>query len=347
MEDVYLSLGSNIGNRERYLHQAISMLGNDSGILVDKVAHFYETSPVGGVEQRAFLNTAVKIATRYQPEELLQKIHDIESELQRTRAIHWGPRTLDIDIIFFGNQKIQNQRLTIPHPEAFNRLFVLMPIQEIMDESLPQFSKINQTISQFPDKDQEIHKINSADSFDDSIKTSIRKLLTTIGEDPDRSGLKETPDRVARMYGEIFSSVGIEDFQDYKLFDEPIKDSKMIMIKSIPFYSMCEHHMMPFWGTVNVGYLPKDGKIIGLSKIPRLVDFVSHKLSLQEKITDDVLSQMDKILSPQGVAVVVDARHMCVEMRGVKKTGSVTRTTKFSGVFEQDPSLRQEFLQSI
>lgn len=110
---------------------------------------------------------------------------------------------------------------------------------------------------------------------------------------------------------------------------------------------MCEHHMMPFWGKVNVGYLPKNGKIIGLSKIPRLVDFVSHKLSLQEKITDDIVSQMNKILAPQGVAVVVDARHMCVEMRGVKKTGSITRTTKFSGIFEENSALRHEFLQSL
>ncbi|PAK84559.1 GTP cyclohydrolase I FolE [Lentilactobacillus kefiri] len=347
MQDVYLSLGSNIGNRELYLHKAIEMLGNDPQILIDKVADFYETSPVGGVKQRSFINTAVKIATNDEPLQLLDKIHQIEADLQRVRTVHWGPRTVDIDIIFFGTQETQIDKLTIPHPEAFNRLFVLIPIKQIMDHDSPYYAKVTQKIDQFPDKDQLIAKSNHPDSYKESIKRSVTNLLSTIGEDPNRPGLLETPDRVARMYGEIFASTGLDDFQDYKLFDDPNKDSKMVMIKNIPFYSMCEHHMMPFWGKVNVGYLPKNGKIIGLSKIPRLVDFVSHKLSLQEKITDDIVSQMNKILAPQGVAVVVDARHMCVEMRGVKKTGSITRTTKFSGIFEENSALRHEFLQSL
>ena len=348
MDDVYLSLGSNIGNRELFLHEAIQALGNDSNVLIEKTAGFYETSPVGNVEQRAFVNTAVKIATTYTPDQLIKLIHEIEQGLHRTRTIHWGPRTIDIDIIFFGNQQISTKELTIPHPEAFNRLFVLVPILELIDDKFSFYQKIQSTIATLKNKDQSIHKISSSDNYKGTLQSSVRELLTTIGEDPDRPGLQETPDRVARMYGEIFSSIGIEDFDDYKLFDAPIsQSSKMVMVKDIPFYSMCEHHMMPFWGKVSVGYIPDNGKIIGLSKIPRLVDFVSHKLSLQEKVTNDIITQMNKILQPKGVAVLIDARHMCVEMRGVKKTGSVTRTTSFSGIFQTDEQLQSEFMNSI
>lgn len=348
MNDVYLSLGSNIGNRELFLHDAIEALGNDANILIDKTAGFYETSPVGNVEQRPFVNTAVKIATTYTPQQLIRFIHEIEQGLHRTRTIHWGPRTIDIDIVFFGDQQIDTKQLTVPHPEAFNRLFVLVPILEIIDKEFPSYQKIESTISALKDKDQTIQKMTSNENYKGTLQASVRQLLTTVGENPDRPGLVETPDRVARMYGEIFSSIGIEDFDDYKLFDAPVsQSSKMVMVKDIPFYSMCEHHMMPFWGKVSVGYIPDHGKIIGLSKIPRLVDFVSHKLSLQEKVTNDIITQMNKILQPKGVAVLIDARHMCVEMRGVKKTGSVTQTTSFSGIFQTDEQLQSEFMSSI
>ncbi len=146
----------------------------------------------------------------------------------------------------------------------------------------------------------------------------------------------------------FFSSEGLDNFEDYKLFNTKETDnSKMVMVKNITFYSMCEHHMMPFWGKAHIAYVPDHGKIIGLSKIPRLVDFVSHKLGLQEKLTDDIVAQMNRILAPKGVAVIVDSRHMCVEMRGVKKADSLTRTIRFSGVFETDQALRMAFLNSI
>ncbi|GED94477.1 GTP cyclohydrolase I [Lentilactobacillus buchneri subsp. silagei] len=348
MEDVYLSLGSNIGNREAFLEQAIEALGSDPRIMIEKQASLYETSPVGGVKQRAFVNTAVKIGTTYEPLTLLKVIHEIESGLHRTRQVHWGPRTVDIDIIFFGNEQIDQPGLSVPHPEAFNRLFVLIPIQELIDEQFPDAEKIATAIKSLQQDDQSIKKISPANNFYTEITSNVTNVLAAISDDPTRKGLIETPDRVARMYANIFDSIGLEDFQDYKLFDSPESDdSKTVMVKGIPFYSMCEHHMMPFWGKVSVAYVPDNGKIIGLSKIPRLVDFVSHKLSLQEKITDDVLSQMEKILHPKGVAVIVDARHMCIEMRGVKKTGTVTRTTKFTGVFQQNDELRSEFLNSI
>lgn len=180
------------------------------------------------------------------------------------------------------------------------------------------------------------------------IESLVREILIEIGEDPDREGLVETPKRVAKALKEITSSTIKEEFTEGKMFPtEPSQATQMVSVNNIPFYSMCEHHMLPFFGSVNVGYLPDEGQIIGLSKIPRLVDYVSRKLNVQENITKHVAEILMEVTNAKGVAVVVDARHMCVEMRGVAKTNSVTRTTYYLGAFNEDTQLRNEFLQSL
>lgn len=180
------------------------------------------------------------------------------------------------------------------------------------------------------------------------IESLVRELLIEIGEDPDRQGLVETPKRVAKALQEMTSSTLKEEFTEGKMFPtETSQASQMVSVNNIPFYSMCEHHMLPFFGSVSVGYLPQDGQIIGLSKIPRLVDYVARRLNVQENITQNVADILMDITNAKGVAVVVDARHMCVEMRGVQKTNSVTRTTYFLGAFNEEPQLRNEFLQSL
>ncbi|ALB29372.1 GTP cyclohydrolase [Companilactobacillus heilongjiangensis] len=181
-----------------------------------------------------------------------------------------------------------------------------------------------------------------------NIEESVRNIIKLTGDNPEREGLLETPKRVARMYQEILSSQGKKKFEEYKIFTaNTTNNSQMILINDIPFYSMCEHHMLPFFGTAHVAYIPNNGKIIGLSKIPRLVDFVSRKLNVQENITRDVALILDEILNPKGVAVVLDARHMCVEMRGIKKGNCVTRTSFYSGKFDKYPQMRYEFLQNL
>ncbi|MCH3921698.1 GTP cyclohydrolase I FolE [Limosilactobacillus sp.] len=178
------------------------------------------------------------------------------------------------------------------------------------------------------------------------VEQAVRDLLVALGEDTTREGLVETPQRVAKMYAEIFSSLDHrpEDFTNYKVFhvdDLP----EMVLIQHIPFYSMCEHHLLPFFGYANVAYVPKDGRVIGLSKIPRLVDFVTKKPGMQERVTTDLVHELQRILEPDGIAVSVAARHMCMEMRGIRKTGQFTYTDKFTGTFKTDLALRQEFLQ--
>ena len=182
----------------------------------------------------------------------------------------------------------------------------------------------------------------------ENIENAVRKILINIGEDINREGLIETPKRVAKMYEEILSTKNINDFDNYKLFEVDLDNSQeMILIKDIPFFSMCEHHMLPFFGKVHVAYIPRENKVIGLSKIPRLVEFVSRKLSVQEEITVNVAKKLIEILNPLGVAIVVEARHMCIEMRGINKIGSVTRTSFYSGEFKENSDRKKEFLDGI
>ncbi len=178
------------------------------------------------------------------------------------------------------------------------------------------------------------------------IEQAVKQILTAIGDNPDRAGLEETPERVARMYGEVFESVTTTEFEDYKIFDSEHDQDEIVLVKDIPFYSMCEHHLLPFFGSVTVAYMPKDGKIIGLSKIPRLVDFVTKKPTLQENVTSEIAQELEKILNPAGVAVIVKARHMCMEMRGVKKMNSQTRTAYYTGRFKE-PQARQDLMLQL
>ena len=182
----------------------------------------------------------------------------------------------------------------------------------------------------------------------ENIENAVREILINIGEDINREGLIETPKRVSKMYEEILSTKNINDFDNYKLFEVDLDNSQeMILIKDIPFFSMCEHHMLPFFGKVHVAYIPRENKVIGLSKIPRLVEFVSRKLSVQEEITVNIAKKLIEILNPLGVAVVVEARHMCIEMRGINKIGSVTRTSFYSGEFKENVDRKKEFLDGI
>lgn len=348
METVYLSLGSNIGDRQYYLHEAIDLLGKNSKILIDQVSKFYETSPVGGVKQDDFVNLALKISTTLNPVELLDIIHDIELTLNRERKIHWGPRTIDIDILFYGELSLNEPNLTIPHKEIFNRLFVLLPLSELISENFNHYSEVMNGILKLRDTGQEVHEVTEEANSEQRIERAVHEILQAVGEDTEREGLLETPNRVAKMYAEILSSQRLPKFTEYKLFTvEEVETDQTVLVKDIPFYSMCEHHMLPFFGKIHVAYIPQNGKVIGLSKIPRLVNYVTRRLSVQEDVTRQVAEILTEILNPKGVAVVAEARHMCVEMRGVEKINSLTKTTFFMGEFDKNPEKRMEFLESL
>ncbi|MTV82866.1 GTP cyclohydrolase I FolE [Secundilactobacillus folii] len=178
------------------------------------------------------------------------------------------------------------------------------------------------------------------------IEQAVKMILEAVGEDPNRDGLQETPARVARMYSQVFASVNAPAFDNYKLF--PVEETtEMVLIKDIPFYSMCEHHLLPFFGQVHVAYIPDHKRVMGLSKIPRLIDYCAKRPNVQERMTVNIAKELNRILDPKGIAVSVSARHMCMEMRGVEKTGSQTESSYYTGQFKTDNELRREFLQRI
>ena len=180
----------------------------------------------------------------------------------------------------------------------------------------------------------------------DQIPQLIESLLSELGEDPDRQGLRATPGRVSRALRQLTDGYGVQpaDVIAGAVFDQDYDE--MVVVKDIPFYSLCEHHMLPFFGTCHVGYLPK-GKVVGLSKIPRLVGIFAHRLQLQERLTNEVAEALNSTLSPKGVGVVVHARHLCMEMRGVEKPGGQMITSCMLGTFRRDPRTRAEFLELV
>ncbi|MGB7606336.1 MAG: GTP cyclohydrolase I FolE [Lutisporaceae bacterium] len=180
----------------------------------------------------------------------------------------------------------------------------------------------------------------------DRIKKAIKEILYAIGEDPDREGLVETPDRVANMYEEIFAGLHRNPMDDIKLFNEDQK-GEMIVVKDIPFYSMCEHHLVPFYGVAHVVYIPEKGEVLGLSKIVRIVDIISKKPQLQERLCSEIADVLVQATAPAGVAVLIEAEHMCMTMRGVSKPGAKTVTSVLRGILKTDAGMRTEALSLI
>ena len=178
------------------------------------------------------------------------------------------------------------------------------------------------------------------------IENAVREILEAIGEDTTREGIQETPQRVARMYAEIFSGLHRDISKDIKVFHEEGND-EMILIGDIPFYSMCEHHLLPFHGKAHVVYIPKDGKIFGLSKVARIVDTLSRKPQLQEKLTSEIADAIEKAVDARSVCVVLEAEHLCMTMRGIRKPGSKTVTSAMRGGCRSDIRTRNEALALI
>ena len=178
------------------------------------------------------------------------------------------------------------------------------------------------------------------------VEESVREILVNIGEDPERDGLLKTPNRVARMFDELTSGYHTDP---EKLINGAVFDAdydEMVVVKDIDFYSLCEHHMLPFYGKAHVAYIP-NGKVIGLSKIPRIVEMFARRLQIQEQMTSQIANFLQETLSTQGVAVVVEGAHMCAMMRGVKKQNTKMTTSKMTGVFKENAKTRGEFMQHI
>lgn len=184
-------------------------------------------------------------------------------------------------------------------------------------------------------------------SFNEKIiKEAVSSIINAIGENPEREGLKDTPTRVAKMYQELFAGLH-EDPRDYleAVFSE--EHEELVLVKDIPLYSMCEHHLIPFFGLAHVAYIPRNGKVTGLSKLARAVEVVAKRPQLQERMTDVIADAITEKLDPIGVVVLIEAEHLCMTMRGVKKPGSKTVTLSSRGIYKEDVHLRNEVLGLI
>jgi GTP cyclohydrolase I len=186
----------------------------------------------------------------------------------------------------------------------------------------------------------EVDSANGQDAYAEL----VRQQLALLGEDPDREGLVRTPERVAKAMGFLTSgySMTVDDVVGSALFEE--EHENMVMVRDIELYSLCEHHMLPFFGKAHVAYIP-NGKIVGLSKLPRIVEIFARRLQVQERLTEQVAKAIEEVLAPRGVGVVIEAFHMCMMMRGVEKQNSRTITSALRGVFRDDAKTRDEFLR--
>ena len=182
------------------------------------------------------------------------------------------------------------------------------------------------------------------EASNDEFRDLVRRQLELLGEDPDREGLKRTPHRVATSLAWLTRGyeMDVEHVVNGALFDAD-GASNMVMVRDIELYSLCEHHLLPFYGRAHIAYIP-DGRIVGLSKLPRIVEVFARRLQVQERLTEQIASAVDDVLKPQGVGVVIEAYHLCMMMRGVEKQNSKTITSAVRGLFRSDPRTREEFL---
>ncbi|MBU1630774.1 MAG: GTP cyclohydrolase I FolE [Candidatus Omnitrophica bacterium] len=181
---------------------------------------------------------------------------------------------------------------------------------------------------------------------EEKIKKAVKDILEAVGENPQREGLKDTPQSVANMYKEILGGIDKNPALELKILKGQSFD-EIVLVKDIPFYSLCEHHMLPFHGKAHVAYMPEGNRIVGISKIPRVVEVLSRRLQIQERFTSQIADAINETIKPKGVMVIVEAEHLCVTMRGIKKSGSTVKTSVVRGVFRENEKTRAETLALI
>lgn len=356
-------VGSNI-EKERNLPEAIRMLRRASHVTVERVSRFYESPSIGGPEDAPdFFNAAVYLCTELQPVELRETLRSIEAELGRERSDDPNaPRRIDLDIVYYGDVELDVDDWVLPDPMAVTAAHVAVPIAEVAPDWIHPSD--GRTASEIAEQIEtgEVHPVmaiqlstpyspRAPEDFDDVVdvyaprlESLVRQQLVEIGEDPEREGLVRTPLRVAKAMDFLTSgyTTSLEEVVNNAVFDAEGAE-EMVLVKDVEFYSMCEHHMLPFFGKATVAYLPK-GKIVGLSKIARIVDVFARRLQVQERLTNQVADALTDILDPHGVAVVMEGRHLCMMMRGVQKQESAMITSAMRGTFKEDSRTRNEFL---
>lgn len=360
--------GSNL-DKERCLPESIRKLRRLPGVTVREVSTCYESASVGGPQDAPdFYNAAVLVTTTLDPESLRDALHGIEDELGRERSDDPNaPRTSDLDIIYYGDVVKEFDGWELPDADAESAAHIAVPIAEIAPRlahpvsghTTVEIAKVLRTgdVDVKPNTAIKLstpYTTRAVPDFDDlegvyapRLEAIVREQLIEIGEDPEREGLQRTPLRVAKAMDFLTSGYtsSVEEVVNDAIFDAE-GASEMVVVRDVEYYSMCEHHMLPFFGTATVSYLPK-GKIIGLSKIARIVDVYARRLQVQERLTNQVADAMSDVLDPHGVGVVMQGKHLCMMMRGVQKQESNMVTSAMRGTFVSDARTRSEFLSLV
>ncbi len=314
-------------------------------------------------------------------------IPEVEERLGRRRtADKYASRTIDIDLLLFNEEILEIEGHAIPSPEILQRAFVALPLAEIAPAMLqpgepstfqeiarrfdprglkrrrdiqltagalgPQSGTERRAMTplEIDPSDFDVFRDDLTDRprqecFGD-IECAVRDILTAIGEDPKREGLQRTPERMARMYEELTAGYRVDPDRLVNQAIFEVRYDEMVVVRDIDFYSLCEHHLLPFLGKAHVAYIP-DGKVIGLSKIPRIVEMFARRLQLQERMTQQIADFINQALHPCGVAVVVQGLHMCSAMRGVRKANARMVTSAMLGSFKENQATRSEFFDHI
>jgi GTP cyclohydrolase I len=369
---VLIALGSNI-DPERNLARAVSLLGRQPGIKLKAASAIYESAPVGArTPQPAYLNAAVLVETDLAPHALKAALRGIESTLGRVRTEdRYAARPIDLDIACYGQQVFDLDGSPIPDPDILRYPYIAVPLADVASGWVyPEQGERRRTLRQIADglrfTEKEFHMLTdkqltvlatdghyagdlearAGEVYDPQFESLIEQVLGRLGEDPEREGLRRTPLRVAKALDFLTSgyNTSLEEVVNEAIFENCCQE--MVIVKDIEFYSMCEHHMLPFFGKAHVAYIP-DGRIIGLSKVARVVDMFARRLQVQERITNQVADAMMQVLTPLGVGVVIEASHFCMMMRGVGKQNSSTVTSAMRGSFRDDAHTRAEFLQLV
>jgi GTP cyclohydrolase IA len=367
-DHVIISVGSNI-EKERNMPEAIRRLRRHRAIEVEKVSRFFESPSADGPEDAPdYFNAAVLVCTHLSPEELRTELRRIEGVLGRQRTGDpSAPRTIDLDIVYFGDQVADYGDWSLPAPDATTAAHVAVPIADVAPNWVHPVTGMTayEVVAALPRATLEVKPVmaiqlsspahaRAVDDFDEPMdvyaprfEALVRQQLVELGENPDREGLLRTPLRVAKALDFLTSgyATSLDEVVNNAVFDAEGAE-EMVLVKDIEFYSMCEHHMLPFFGRAAVAYLPQ-GSIIGLSKIARIVDLFARRLQVQERMTNQIADAVGEVLDPYGVAVVIEGKHFCMMMRGVQKQDSSMITSAMRGTFSTDARTRSEFLDLV
>ena len=346
---VLISVGSNI-DPEHNVPEGIAAVDRHEAVTLLAVGGHYESAPAGRPADPCFHNTALLVETTLEPAGLRAMLREVEAARGRVRSDDRdAPRPLDLDIAAYEGFEGEVEGTPVPNPEIGSRPHLALPLADVApDWVLPGTGKtLRETAEVLGADGAAIRRLDvSGGAGADPAIARVGALLADLGIDPGVGDLRETPGRVAEALRFLTSGyrITVDEVVAGSIFDSDADE--MVVVKGIEFYSLCEHHLLPFFGTVDVGYLPA-GRIIGLGKIARIVDVFTRRLQVQERLTNQIADAIVAALDPKGVAIVMEASHLCMMMRGVQRQGTALVTSAMRRRFKSDARTRAEFIALI